>query len=129
MWSVAGDYLSATRFRDSFACCLVGEMVAELYKDGKLVFSTSPMPSPYYPTGIILSKAAQEAIVPTIEHKFERRSLETLQSLPVCEQTASVNARGQYVMNGGGSYVWLEYAPPIAGREYTSATISLCLVK
>ncbi len=128
MWSVAGDHMSATRFSDSFACCLVGEMVAELYRDGALAFSTPPMPSPYYPTGIVLSKAAQEAIVPTVGHGIERRDLATLAALPVCEQPAAVNARAQYVANGGGSHLWLEFAPPIAGRDYASATVSLCLV-
>lgn len=129
MWSVAGDYVSATRFTEAFECCLVGEMVAEIYKNGVLLFSTPPVPSPYYPTGIVISKTASEAIFPAAGHKIERRKLPSLATLPGCEQSAQVNARGQYVLNDGGSHVWLEFTPPIAGRDYALATISLCLVK
>lgn len=128
MWSLAGTYYAATRFRAAFECCMVGEMVAELYNGDALIFATPPMPSPYYPTGIVLSTTAQEALIPTPEHGIERRSLPDLTAMPTCEQSSPLNTRGQYILGGDGSYIWLEFTPPIAGREYEAGIIALCLL-
>ena len=129
MWSIAGDYVTATRFTGAFECCKVGKMVAELYKDENLIFSSAPMPSPYYPTGIVLSPSGAEGLFPTVNQRIERRDLATMDILATCEQTSEINSRPQFIRGGGGSYVWMEYKPPIAGRDYVSATISLCLVR
>lgn len=128
MWSLAGPYWATTRFQDSFACCNAGEMIAELYRGGRRIFATQPMPSPYYPTGIVLSRGADEGLFPIRNQRLERRRLPAPEQLPTCPQNADFNTRPQYVLNGGGAYVWMSYSGQIGERHYDTASIDLCLL-
>lgn len=127
-WSVARKYVSVTRFSHAFACCEVGEMRAEIYAKGRLRFTSTVFPAPFYPTGIVLAKDASEALIPKSSRIFDRRSLGDLSARPSCHLPQAVNARAQYVEGHAGSYVWMVEQPPVGQREFQNSTIMLCWV-
>lgn len=127
-WSVAGPAVSVTRFEKAFECCGTGNMIAELYVDGTKTYESDTMKTAFYPAGIILSKEAPEGIFP-MGRTFERRALSNMAVLAGCPLGTGYNSNPQYVRNGGGSYVWMEFEAPLSGKKFGSANISLCLIR
>lgn len=87
------------------------------------------MPSLYSPTGMVMSKTAQEAIGPSVGHKIERRKLANLSTLPGRKQSGTRQRQRPVCPKRRWSHIWLEFTPSIAEWDYGSAMISLCLVK
>lgn len=127
MWSLGGNYRSATRFDDSFHCCGVGSMVTELYLNENRVYTSPEMKSPYYPTGIVIAKAEAEALFPTADRRIVRRDLSSMSTRSSCPQPAAFNSRAQYVAMGKGSYIWMSF-DAVSQRDFATARIYLCIV-
>lgn len=126
VWSISGPLRSVTRFSDAFTCCGSGTMISELYHGDRLIFSSAPMANPYYPTGTVISRRGDEAIFPTPNEQVQRQSLPSLEALPSCDVSRKYNSRAQYVRNGNGAYVWLEF-DEIDIRSFPQASVVLCL--
>lgn len=124
-FSVAGDYLSVTRFRGSYRCCNTDEMIPELYRGDRRIYTGAAMPTPYYPAGIVLRPDHSEGLFP-VKSGFRRLSLPRFSPLPTCWMPNSINALKQYVKGGDGAYIWVAF-DKYGERDLSDATLYLCL--
>ena len=125
-WSLAGPYWSVTQYKDGFECCKSGEMIAELYKGAHLVYASGPMPTAYYPRGITISREGSEGLFPTSDMKIERRTLEDQKILPSCSGASDINTNPQYVVYGGGAYIFQSFHGHYDLRNIETSSVHLC---
>lgn len=123
-WSQAGPTITAVSFfKDAFKCCQTGDVEAQILDDGRPIYTTKTA-APYYPTGIVLKNDGAEFLTPTLG-QITRRSFPEFSDLPSCIADG-INANGQYVHGGEGSYVFVNWTGPYGQNDFGNARVLLC---
>jgi hypothetical protein len=126
LWSEAGLFTSAVRFSHSFVCCGRGQESMELYYGEERVYASATMPSPYYPSGIVISEDEREGLFPT-PRALSRRAIPSFRALSSCTTGTGFNTNPQYVRNGNGAYVWVNFPANYDERKFPDASVMLCI--